>query len=255
MIEFTSEQAALWIGSLFWPMVRILALISSAPLLSHRAFPTRTKVALAVAIAAVLAPGIESVPLGEALDATFFSLLLRNIAIGLAMGFSVRLVFTGIELAGQMVGLQVGLNIAGFFNPEASDTDNPIANFVSLVVLLLFLALDGHLALIAALARSFEAFPIAGHGDLTASVMPVVQLGSQIFASALSISLPILAVMLLVNLVLGVMARVSPQLNLFSVGFPMTLSAGLVVFFLFLPYLAPPIRAALERSLSLWPAG
>jgi flagellar biosynthetic protein FliR len=255
MIEFTSEQASLWIGSFFWPMVRILALVASAPLLSHRAFPTRTKVALAIAMAALVGPGLPPAPLGEAMDAAFFATLARNVAIGLALGFSVRIVFTGVELAGTMIGLQLGLSFGGFFNPEASDTDNPVANFVSLVVLMLFLSLDGHLALLAALVRSFEAFPVAAHGDLPAGAGPLVALGAQIFSSALSISLPILAVMLLVNMVLGVMARVSPQLNLFSVGFPLTLCAGLLVFFLFLPYLGTPIRAALERSLTLWPGG
>jgi flagellar biosynthetic protein FliR len=162
-------------------------------------------------------------------------------------------VFSGIELAGQMIGLQVGLSFAGFFNPESADSDTPLANFVSLIVAMMFLAMDGHLALLAAVTRSFEAFPIAGHDDLPATVMPIVQSGTQVFAIALSISLPVLAVMLLVNLVLGVMARVASQLNLFSVGFPLTLSAGMLVFFLFLPYLSGPIRAALERSLSLWP--
>jgi flagellar biosynthetic protein FliR len=251
----SSQQFAAWAGLVFWPLVRVLALIGSAPALSHRAIPVRAKVALGVALALVLAPQVSAPPLGPALDAAFFGTLVRNLLIGATLGFTVRIVFTGIELAGQMIGLQIGLSFGGFFNPEAADTDNPVANIVSLMVLLLFLGIDGHLMVIVGLARSFEAFPVAGDGALPLAWDAIAGLGGQIFALALSISLPILAVMLLINIVLGVMARVSPQLNLFAVGFPVTLCAGMVVLLVFLPYLETPMRAALERGLALWPGG
>jgi len=253
MIEFSSAQADLWLGAIFWPLVRILAMVGAAPLFSHRAIPLRAKVALAVAFALAIAPNLPPQPLGDALDPAFFGTLARNVMIGLALGFTVRIVFTGIELAGQVVGLQVGLSFGGFFNPEMSDTDNPVANFVSLVVLMLFLSLDGHLAMLAALQRTFDVLPIAGPLSLPVGSDAIVRLGAEIFSSALSISLPILAVMLLLNLVMGVMARVAPQLNLFSVGFPLSLCVGLLLLLLFLPYMGPPMRAEIERALALWP--
>jgi len=251
----SSAQIAAWAGYVFWPLVRVLALMGAAPALSHRAIPLRAKVAIGIAVALAIAPTVQAPPLGQALDAAFLDMLVRNLLVGLSLGFAVRVLFSGIELAGQMVGLQVGLSYGGFFNPEAADTDNPVGNFVSLMVLLLFLAIDGHLILLYALARSFEVFPIA-----TASAQPMAfdalaGLGAQVFSIALSMSLPILGVMLLINVVLGVMARVAPQLNLFAVGFPLTLSAGMVVLFLFLPHLEGPMRATLERALAIWPAG
>lgn len=254
-MAFSSAQIAAWAGAFFWPLVRILALFATAPVVSHRAIPLRAKVALAVAIAAVLAPAVDAPPLGDFLDAAFFATMVRNVLVGAVLGFSARLLFSGLELAGQMIGLQIGLSFGGFFNPEASDTDNPIANFVSLVVLLMFLAIDGHLQLLAGLVESFRAFPIDGALPRTIAFDALAGLGAEVFSIALSISLPILAVMLLTNIVLGVMARVSPQLNLFAVGFPVTLSAGLIVLFLFMPYLETPIRATLERTLSIWPGG
>jgi len=123
------------------------------------------------------------------------------------------------------------------------------------MVLLLFFGIDGHLMLIYGLRQSFELLPIAGGGTFPLAFDAIAGLGAQLFAVALMISLPILAVMLLINVVLGVMARVSPQLNLFAVGFPVTLCAGMVVLLLFLPHLEAPIRATLERSFTIWPAG
>ena len=252
---FTSNQIAAWAGYVFWPLVRILAVISTVPVLSHRSIPLRAKVAIGVAIALVLAPTIPTPTMGSTLDAVFFETLVRNILVGVALGFAIRVLFAGIELAGQMVGLQVGLSFGGFFNPEATDMDNPVANFVSLLVLLLFLAIDGHLMVLYGLRQSFEIFPIAEASPRTLAFDAIAGLGAQVFSIALSISLPVLAVMLLINVVLGVMARVSPQLNLFAVGFPITLSAGMVVLFLFVPHLEAPIRATLERALSVWPGG
>jgi len=250
-----SAQIAAWAGAIFWPLVRVLALIATAPALSHRAIPVRAKVALGAAIALVIAPSINAPPLGPSLDGAFFEMLVRSILVGATLGFAVRILFSGIELAGQMVGLQIGLSFGGFFNPEATDTDNPVANFVSLMVLLIFLAIDGHLMMLWGLRQSFDVFPIAEQAPRALAFDMLAALGSQVFAIALSLSLPILAVMLLINIVLGVMARVSPQLNLFAVGFPITLCAGMVVLFLFVPHLEAPIRATLERSLAIWPGG
>jgi len=254
-MEVSSGQIAAWAGTVFWPLVRILALVGTAPVLSHRSLPVRAKVALGAAVALVLAPNVAAPPLPPFIDAAFFETLVRNLLVGGTLGFAVRILFSGIELAGQMVGLQVGLSFGGFFNPEAADTDNPIANFVSLVVLLIFVAIDGHLMLLYGLQRSFEAFPIAGPVAHALPFDAIAGLGAEVFRIALSLSLPILAVMLLINIVLGVMARVSPQLNLFAVGFPVTLAAGMVVLLLFMPYLETPIRATLERALTIWPGG
>ena len=251
----TSAQIAAWAGLIFWPLVRVLALIAAAPVFSHRAFPVRAKVALGIAIALIIAPTIQSPPLQQTVDAVFFETLVRNALVGATLGFSIRILFAGVELAGQMIGLQVGLSYGGFFNPEATDTDNPVANFISVMVLLLFIAIDGHLMVIYGLRQSFEVFPIAGDAARTLAFDALAGLGAQVFSIALSISLPILAVMLLINVVLGVMARVSPQLNLFAVGFPVTLCAGMVVLLLFIPHLEGPIRATLERTLSIWPGG
>jgi len=249
MITFSSEQLALWYGAIFWPLVRVLALFSVAPLLSHRAVPNRVKLALAVGVAAVLVPTMQTPPITDVLSGAGLALLVQNILIGAMLGFAVRLIFAALELTGELIGLQMGLSFAGFFNPASGMAQNAIGSFMSLLALLMFIAIDGHLMLLHALAESFRLFPlVGGSGEMPMSFDHVVRLAAGMFSIALSLALPFLAVMLLTNIVLGVLARVAPQLNVFAIGFPLTILVGLSTLMLLLPYIETPLRTALERS-------
>lgn len=252
MISFTAEQLSAWYGALFWPLVRILALLSVAPLLSHRAVPVRVRLAIGLAVAVVLVPVTPAPPIGAALSGAGLALLVQNIVLGVLIGFTVRLVFAALEVAGEIVGLQMGLSYAGFFNPATGQSQNAIGNFMSLLALLMFVAIDGHLWLLYALAESFRLYPLTGAVGLPLDFGQVARMGADIFTVGLTIALPFVAVMLLTNIVLGVLARVAPQLNIFAVGFPLTILVGLSLLFLLLPYLETPLRAALERSLTAW---
>jgi len=251
MVAFDTTQLSHWYGALFWPLTRVLALFAAAPVLSHAAIPLRAKVAMAVAITLAIAPAVSVPPLTGVLEASGFVQLAHNILVGLALGFMIRLVFVGVELAGQLIGLQIGLSFASYFNPDSRETENVVSNFMSMLVLLMFLAIDGHLMLLSSLVESFRAFPPDAAANFPLEPLALVRAASSLFEIALSICLPILAVMLLVNVVLGVMARVAPQLNLFAVGFPLTVLAGLAALTLFLPTLEAPIREVLERGLAV----
>ncbi len=253
MISFTFDQLAAWYGAVFWPLVRVLALFSAAPLLAHRAIPLRVKIGLALSVAIVLMPVVPSPPVTDVMTAPGFALLVQNILIGLVIGFTVRVILAAAEIAGELIGLQMGLSFAGFFNPATGQAQTPVASFMSLLALLMFVAIDGHLLLIYALAESFRLFPVAaGDFALPLTFERIVRFGAEMFAIGLAIALPFLAVMLLTNVVLGVLARIAPQLNIFAVGFPLTLLVGLAVLFILLPYIEAPLRAALERGIGAW---
>jgi flagellar biosynthetic protein FliR len=253
VFSFDTTQLSHWYGSIFWPLTRVLALMATAPLLSHRAIPMRVKIGVALAITLALAPVVASPPVTGLLEVQGLAALARNLLVGLSMGFALRLVFVAIELAGQMIGLQIGLSFAGYFNPDMGDSENVVSSLTSMLALLMFLSIDGHLMLLYSLADSFRLFPAGADGGLPIDPMALVHAAADIFAIAMSISMPILAVMLLVNVVLGLMARVAPQLNLFAVGFPLTVVAGLAALTLFLPTLEAPLRAVLMRGLSILP--
>jgi flagellar biosynthetic protein FliR len=170
--------------------------------------------------------------------------------VGLALGFVVRLSMAGIELAGELIGLQMGLSFAGFFDPQSQEGGNAVGSWVGVIAMLIFLGINGHLLLIQTLAESFRILPIGGGVSSIIDIRGLVAVGADMFRLGLQIAMPFIAVLLIVNLTLGVMMRVAPQLNLMSVGLPATITTGFASLFLLLPYIEQPITQALERSLT-----
>ena len=178
-----------------------------------------------------------------------FSLVLQQLVIGLSLGFAVRLVFAALEFAGEIIGLQMGLNFAGFFDPLSASTATAASRFFGTMVAWLFIVMGGHLLVIAALAQSFTAFPVEPEPFAFLHQVEPHRWGSEIFATGLWIALPLISMMLFVNITLGAISRVAPQINIFAIGFPVTLGVGLLGLLLTLPALNQPFTLTLERLL------
>lgn len=247
MLSVTSAQLDAWLVALMFPLARILGLISAAPLLSNRAIPTRFRLAIGLAVALAVLPALPPIPPIAADSWMALGILLHQVLIGVAIGFMMRLFFAAIDLAGEMIGLQMGLSFAVFFSPQTGGQSSVLAQFLNLLTLLVFLALDGHLMLIKIVVLSFEWLPI---GEATASEgwLLIVRHASVMFASGVLIALPMVAALLITNIALGVLTRAAPQLNLFAVGFPVTLSIGFLVLFVSLSYLGPVFHGLFERG-------
>lgn len=166
------------------------------------------------------------------------------------MGFAVRIVFAALEFAGEIIGLQMGLNFAGFFDPGSGAQGTASARFFGSMVAFLFIAINGHLLLINALVQSFHAFPVGAEPFAFLRVAMPQQWGAEIFSIGLWIALPLITMLMFVNLVLGVISRVAPQIGVFSVGFPLTVSIGLIGMVATLPLMQTPFTVALERLLA-----
>lgn len=248
MISFSLANVEMWVGAIFWPFVRILAMISAAPVLSHRSIPARAKIGLALLIAFAASSMTGPQP-AAVFSAHAPLLLLQQMLIGFTMGFAIRLVFAAAELAGDMIGLQMGLSFATFIDPMNAGQTPVVGTFLTLCASLLFLALDGHLALIAGVTASFQSAPVDSAFLTSLDWARLAALGSLIFVTGLQIAMPVLAAMLAINLTMGVMSRAAPQLNLFSIGFPLTVVSGLLLLALFLPHLLSPLTAALQSNL------
>lgn len=251
MVTFSEAQLLGWLTPLIWPFLRALALFSALPVLGQRSVPMRVRVALAAFIAFAAQATLPAPP-AVALDslAQVLPLVAQQLVIGLALGFSVRLVFAAVEFAGELVGLQMGLNFAGFFDPVSAGTATPSSRFFGTTVAWLFIVINGHLIVIAALAHSFEAFPVGPEPFAFLRQVQPHRWGGEIFATGLWIALPLITLLLFVNLVLGAVSRVAPQINIFAIGFPVTLGVGLLGLVLTLPALQPPFTMALERALA-----
>jgi flagellar biosynthetic protein FliR len=238
VISITSAQLDLWLATLLFPLARILAMLASSPLYGNKQVPARVKIGLSVLLAIIVAPTLGELPSVGIGSPQGLWILVQQIFIGIAMGFSIRLIFTAVEMAGEFAGLQMGLGFASFYDPINASFTPVIAQFLGVLSILIFLALNGHLLLISALAESFQTLPI-GSMMQTKGIYGVANLGGSIFEFALQLSLPIVAALLITNLALGILTRAAPQLNLFAVGFPITVAMGFLVLALSMPYLSP----------------
>lgn len=251
MFSITEAQLLAWLTPLLWPFVRVMALFAGMPVFSQRALPLRVRIGLALFIAVAAQPSLPPIPLAPLDAPPMLTLLLaQQLLIGLSMGFAVRVVFAALEFAGELVGLQMGLNFAGFFDPGTGAQGTPSSQFFGSLVAFLFIAVNGHLLLINALVQSFHAFPV---GDEPFHFLRVAQpqvWGAEIFRMGFWIALPLISMLMFVNLVLGVISRVAPQISVFSVGFPLTVSIGLVGMVATLPLMQGPFNIVLERLLS-----
>lgn len=249
MMTFTQAQLDAWLAGAFLPFVRILALFSAAPVLSHKSFPGRNRVALAAVIAFVVAP-FAQVPAGITLaSATGLGLVAQQVVIGLTMGFAARLLFAVFEIAGEFIGLQMGFSFAGFFDPNGG-SESAVGSWLNTLGMMLFIALDAHLVLLDALIATFRSFPITAEPFALFDQLRVDKLGADVFRLALALALPITMLMLFVNLVLGFASRVAPQLSIFSVGFPVTLMAGLTALAFGTGHLLGPLQEGLTIFLA-----
>ena len=250
MLTFTEAQVLAWISPLLWPFLRILALFSALPVMGQRNVPMRLRVALAFLIALcaqVTLPAMPVIPLdsGPAMLA-----IVQQVLIGVSLGFAVRIVFAAVELGGEIVGLQMGLNFAGFFNPMTGGEATAVSRFFGVMVSWLFLVIGGHLLLINAVVQSFQAFPVSAEPFAFLRMVQPQVWGAEMFRLGLWIALPLIAMLLFVNLVLGIISRVAQQMNIFAIGFPITVSVGLIGVLLTLPMMQMPFTMALEQMLA-----
>jgi flagellar biosynthetic protein FliR len=252
MVSFTEAQVLAWITPLLWPFLRALALFSALPVLGTRNVPVRVRVGLAGLIALAAQASLPPVAPVALDSAVAFALVAQQVVVGLALGFAVRVVFAAVEFAGEIVGLQMGLNFAGFFDPLSASAATATSRFFGTTVAWLFIVVNGHLLVVAALAQSFTAFPVGPEPFAFLAATQPHRWGLEIFRTGLWIALPLVAMLLFVNLVLGAISRVAAQINVFAIGFPVTLGVGLVGILLTLPMMQAPFTTALERLLALF---
>ncbi|VWX60317.1 Flagellar biosynthetic protein FliR [Burkholderiales bacterium 8X] len=255
MVSFTEAQLMAWVTPILWPFLRVLGLFTTAPLFSSRAIPIRARIGLAFMVALSAQATLDGQPRVDMNGLAGIGTLAQQVGIGMAIGFGVRLVFAAVELAGELVGLQMGLNFASFFNPMTNAQSSAISTFMGNIATLLFIVINGHLTILMAVIKSFDAFPIGGSLFEALGRVRMHELGADLFASALWIALPMIGLLMFVNLALGIISRVAPQMNIYAIGFPVTLTAGMAGIALVLPMMEQPLLALLERMLSLFAGG
>jgi flagellar biosynthesis protein FliR len=238
MIAVTSAQLNGWLAAFLFPLVRILAWLSADPLLGNRSAPVMIRLALGFVLTVAVAPILPPPPQLPVLSGEGLLILAQQVVVGLALGFSLRLVFGVLEFAGQFMGLQMGLSFATFFDPINGAQTPVVAQFLVLAATLMLFATNAHYLVLEAVVNSFTGIPIAAVPFSGYDFAVIVRWGGTIFMSGLQIALPITAALLSTNLTIGMMTRAAPQLNVFAIGFPLTLAMGFLMLYFTVDYLS-----------------
>ncbi|MEM7611752.1 MAG: flagellar biosynthetic protein FliR [Pseudomonadota bacterium] len=216
-----------------WPFIRISAFVVALPAIGGAFVPRRVRAVFAIVLTIVIAPlvthdleAIEIFSLAGVIRA------MQEVAMGLIMGFVVQVVFDAITLGAQTISMSMGLGFAVFIDRVTGVNIPVIGQLYLMLALLIFLAIDGHLALIQLLFDSFSTAPIGTAYLSVADAQAVLTWTSQLFVGAMHIALPAVTTLLIVNLSFGVMSRAAPTMNLFAVGFPISMLLGFVVLYL-----------------------
>ncbi|WP_430391037.1 flagellar biosynthetic protein FliR [Dyella sp. 20L07] len=218
------------LGSLMWSMGRVGGLCLIAPVFGDHVVPQRLRLGIMLVLTAVLAPLAPTTI--DPMTADGIATMVSQVLIGAAIGFVLKLAFEAVSLGGQLVGQSMSLGFAETVDPRGGGSSPVLSQFYLLMVTLLFLAMDGHLRLIALLADSFHTLPpgqatIDGHG-----VHAVVAFATHLFAGAVRVALPAMTSLLMVNIGFAAISRAAPSMNLFAVGFPITVTLGFVALWL-----------------------
>jgi flagellar biosynthetic protein FliR len=247
VISFSSAQLDTWLAVFMFPLARILALMASAPVFSSEGIPTQIRLVIGLAIGLGLAPALPPMPPVSPGSWLGIAILIQQILIGVTLGFAMRVVFSAVDMAGELIGLQMGLSFATFYDPQTS-SQTLVSEFLSLLATLLFLAMNGHLLLMSVLAESFSLLPISATPFAAKGFSALVSWAAILFSAGLMLALPLIAALLIANIALGVLARVAPALNIFAVGFPVTIVSGFAVLLLSLPYFGAALEKLYDRG-------
>lgn len=252
MITFTEAQLVAWLSPVVWPFLRVLALFTAAPVFSSRAFPIRARIGLALFVAVAAQPFLGTQPTISITGADALGAVFQQVAVGLAIGFVVRVVFAAVELGGEVIGFQMGLSFASFFDPSMNTQSSAVARFFGQMATFMFVVMNGHLLLLMAVIKSFSAFPVDQNFLQALKSMKILELGVDLFASGLWIALPLVGMLMFANMALGIVSRVAPQMNIYAIGFPITLTVGLVGMAVTLPMLDEPFLALMTRAIDIF---
>ncbi len=239
----TTSQIAGWLGDFIWPMTRIGVALMVAPVFGGRLVPKRVRIVMALVITVVLMPTIPAAPAVDPLSAESMLITVQQILIGVAMGLMLQMLFSAVVMGGHTIALSMGLGFSSMVDPQNGVQVPVVSQYYVTIATLLFLVMNGHLALIAVLADSFHSMPISTSGLVREDYMSIFAWGGRLLAGGVMIAIPAVTALLLTNIAFGIVTRAAPQLNVFGIGFPITLTLGFVVMMVSLPNFIPQFEA------------
>lgn len=240
-----------FLASLLWPLARISSLLAAMTLMSSQNLSMRIRVLLAVSLTVAIQPILPPMPDIELFSVASFLVTVQEMVIGFAIGIASQLLIASFVLAGQIIGMQTSLGFATIVDPMNGQQVPAVGQFFLLLASLVFLAVDGHIALIFMTVESFKSLPVGLDSLSQVNLYSIVAWGGWMYTAALSMSLSAIVALLLINFSFGVMTRAAPQLNIFSIGFPITMLSGLLIIWLTLGNFVTHFERQWQRHLDL----
>lgn len=219
-----------WLSGMLWALGRVGGFCMTAPIFNATVMPMRIRVAIMVLLTMVLSPLAPTQT--DLFSGAGAATMVTQILIGGSIGFVLQLVFQAVSYGGVLIGQSMGLGFAEMVNPTSNGSSPVLGQYYLVMVSLLFLAMDGHLQLISLLADSFRSLPLGVTGMDEKSLWAVVMAGGGMFSGALRVALPAMTALLLVNIGFAATSRASPSMNLFAVGFPISICMGFIALWL-----------------------
>ncbi|MBK5000705.1 flagellar type III secretion system protein FliR [Pseudomonas sp. S31] len=231
MLELTDAQIGTWVATFLLPLFRVTAMLMTMPIFGTKMLPTRIRLYVAVAITVVIVPALPPLPEFDPLSLRGLLLCAEQIIVGTLFGLALQLLFQTFVIAGQIVSTQMGMGFASMVDPANGVNVAVVSQFMTMLISILFLLMNGHLVMFEILTESFTTLPV-GDALVVNHFWEMAGRLGWVFGAGLLLILPAITALLVVNIAFGVMTRAAPQLNIFSIGFPLTLVLGMGIFWI-----------------------
>ncbi|CAB5525428.1 Flagellar biosynthetic protein fliR [Pseudomonas putida] len=229
MLELTDTQIGTWVATFILPLFRVTAVLMTMPILGTKMLPARIRLYAALAITVVIVPGLPPLPEIDPLSLRGVLLCAEQVIVGALFGLALQMLFQAFVVAGQIIAVQMGMAFASMVDPANGVNVTVVSQFMTMLVSILFLLMNGHLVVLEVMTESFTTLPI-GSALMVNHFWEMAGRMSWVLGAGLLLVLPAITALLVVNIAFGVMTRAAPQLNIFSIGFPLTLVLGLAIF-------------------------
>lgn len=245
------------LGNLPWAflvLVRLASFMILAPFFSIKGSPNLIKIGFAVFLTVLLLPSIkiaENIPIDMA---SYSVLVIKEVIVGLILGYVSMLTFNAIKIAGELIDIQMGFSMATVLDPQTYSRVTLVGQFLFLLQILLFFAVDGHHSLLMAISYSYTLIPVTGAVFKTTFVTAILKMFVEMFSLGIRMAAPFIVAFLICDIGLGILARSVPQLNVFILSFPMKTGIGLVTIAAVLPIMTALVNNVLsqmEKDLSV----
>lgn len=239
-----------WIGGFLFPLFRVAGFFMAVPLIGSQMLPANMRMALSVVVTFTILPLLPPAPVIDPISVEAILVIFQQVLIGVAFGFIIQIVYQVFALAGQIYAMQAGLGFASMADPANGVNSTVMAQFLVIGGNMLFVTMNGHLALIQILADSFRLIPVGWGGANREFFWAIVQMGGWMFSAAFLLVIPGIVALLMVQAGLGIVTRAAPQLNVFSLGFPFMMTFSLLIAWIGLSTITNHFEAVFEYGLA-----